>query len=147
MPNLYENYIESEILTADPIKLIQLLYRGALQAVSAARNSMRSGDIPGRSKQISKAAAIVNELAQSLDHSKGPEISRPLTEIYDYIQRRLIDANVQQMEAPLIEVESLLGTLAEAWQNIAPPEPQPATTGAYRMTSSEPDYEPISYSY
>lgn len=113
-------YIENEILQADPIRLIQLLYRGAIDAVGKARTHVREGDIPARSNQITKASNIVTELALSLDRDQGGELAVNLAELYDYIQRRLQDANFRQIEEPLAEVERLLTTLLEAWDQCAP---------------------------
>lgn len=116
-------YIENEILQADPIRLVQMLYRGAIAAAGRARQELRSGNIRERSEQITKAAEILNELTLSLDRDQGGDIARNLAEIYDYVQRLLQDANFRQAEQPLIEVENLLGTLLEAWEQCAPPEP------------------------
>ena len=97
MTSMYDRYFESEILTADPVKLVHLLYRGALQSISEARAAVRAGDIATRSRHITKAASILNELACSLDHSKGAAISRRLhAELYDYVQhtdRRELQTN------------------------------------------------------
>jgi flagellar protein FliS len=117
--NVYHGYVDSEILTADPMRLIVLMYRGAVDSVSASRYALTSGDIPVRSAKITKAISILNELALSLDHSRAPELCRNLVELYDYMCRRLIEANSQQTETPLIEVERLLSNLSQAWQQAA----------------------------
>jgi flagellar protein FliS len=113
--HVYQNYLENEVLTADPVKLVKLLYAGAIEAVSEARSCVQIADIEGRFRQTRKALNIINELALSLDHDKGGEMSRSLAELYDYMARRLNEANIFQSEAPLIEVQRLLGTLSEAW--------------------------------
>ena len=71
-------YVENEILQADPIRLVQMLYRGALLATGKARVHLREGDIPARSRQITKASEIINELTLSLDHQRGGELARNL---------------------------------------------------------------------
>ena len=141
MHNGYQNYFENEILAADPLKLVQLLYRGALEALECARRHLRSGDIRARSRAITKALAILHELSSSLDHSKGLELSTSLAEMYDYIERLLIDANTRQVEAPLKEAEQLLTTLLEAWQALAPVEPVAGANPGYE----EPERESLSY--
>ena len=100
--NVYQGYVDNEILNADPMRLIVLMYRGALDAVSAARGALASGDIRVRSAKITKAIDILNELALSLDHSKAPDLCRNLVELYDYMNRRLIEGNNQQTDAPLV---------------------------------------------
>jgi len=116
MPNnRYQNYFEDEVLEANPLKLVELLYRGALDSIAAAKRYLRLGDIRARSRAINKAMAIVTELALSLNHRDGGEVSRNLAELYGYIEKLLIQANVEQCEPPLTEAERLLATLLEGW--------------------------------
>lgn len=148
----YESYLENEVLTADPLKLVQLLYRGALETIGNARRYLASGDIQSRSKAIAKALNILNELVQSLDHAKGGELSRNLLRLYDYAQGLLIDANARQTDDPLAEAERLLSTLFEAWLQCDPATPAAATSGC-RTTGysfAECDsarYQPVSCAY
>jgi flagellar secretion chaperone FliS len=143
--NLQQNYLESEVLTADPLKLVELLYRGAIDAIQIARTAVKNRDIKLRSRQIGKALAIVNELALSLDHSRAEQISRQLVELYDYMGRRLVEANIQQIEAPLAEVSGLLATLLEGWQTGERPMEQ-APANRY-VQAAGADYEPIQCSF
>ena len=118
-----EAYLENRILSADPVELVRLLYQAALAAVRDARLALAAGDIAPRSRAISKACEIVIELNAALDHSRGGDISPRLAALYDYILKRLLDANLQQSDTPLSEVLSLLTTLAEGWaQTRAPAE-------------------------
>jgi flagellar protein FliS len=79
---------------------------------------LAGGRISERAREITKACAIVSELAVVLDHERGGEISRRLALLYDYIQRRLITANLEQSDEPLAEVIGLLVTLSEAWDSV-----------------------------
>jgi len=119
--NGYQNYLEDEILRAAPLELVQLMYRGALDRIAAARQCLRSGDIRARSQSLTKAFAIVHELSSSLNHTKGGELSKQLAALYDYVERLLLDANATQTEPPLIEAERLLSTLLDAWASPAHP--------------------------
>jgi flagellar protein FliS len=133
-------YLEAEVLGASPVKLVEILYRAALEAVGDARRHLANGDIRARSRSITKASAIVNELMQSLDHARGGVISRGLVELYAYIQTRLIDANTRQIDPPLAEVEQLLGVLQEAWRAV-PSAPETPASGV------EPEYVPVNCAY
>jgi len=113
----YDRYLEAEVLSADPVKLVRMLYRGAVDSVRAARRHVEQGEIRERSREINRAWSILQELAGSLDHSEGAEISRRLAGLYGYMQGRLIEANIKQSARPLEEVEVLLVTLTEAWQS------------------------------
>lgn len=116
-----DTYLESRVLSADSVELVQILYQAALESVEKARRHLSQGDIAARSKQITKAVAILTELAVSLDHSTGGDLSRTLLELYDYMQRRLLEANVRQSEGPLAEVAVLLATLLEGWLHCKSP--------------------------
>jgi flagellar protein FliS len=133
----FQQYMEAEVLGSDPVKLTHMLYRGAVQAVGAARRSLASGNIRERSRQITKAWDIVQELAQTLDHAQGGEFSRNLAELYPYIQQRLLDSNARQSDEPLAEAEKLLTTLSEAWDGVKAPTPSTADAGK--------SYEPVSW--
>jgi flagellar secretion chaperone FliS len=113
--SIYNSYLETEVLSADPIRLVQLLYRSATGAVSAARYHLAAGAIRERSQQVTKALSILHELIDSLNREKGGEIATNLAGLYSYMTTRLIEANVQQIDGPLEEVERLLITLGEAW--------------------------------
>jgi flagellar protein FliS len=144
--SMYEDYLDSEVLTAGPIKLVQLLYRGALDAITGAREALAAGDIPTRSRLITKASDILNELALSLNHSVQPELCRNLVELYDYMLRRLIEANTKQIEGPLIEVARLLEDVLSAWQQVGETEQTEVgiDQGARYAGNDESEYQPIS---
>jgi flagellar protein FliS len=114
-----DRYLEAEVMSADPLKLVWLLYRGAIEAVRSARRHLAHGAIRERSRQIAKAWEILLELAVSLNREQGGEISQRLAGLYSYMQGRLIEANTRQIDAPLEEVETLLVSLSEAWQTAA----------------------------
>jgi flagellar protein FliS len=138
-----EAYLESRILSADPIELIQILYEAALGSVEQARRHLQEGEIAARSMEISQACAILAELSLSVKHDTDPSLAGNLVELYDYMQRRLIEANVNQIEAPLAEVSRLLSTLLEGWSGCRPaPETAPA-----EPTASEDQLEYVGQSW
>jgi flagellar protein FliS len=120
--NARQAYLEGEILNASPIELVQMLYRAALEAVGQSRQHLRNGEIASRSRQITRASEILNELAMAVDQEQGGTIGRNLVELYDYMQRLLMDANFRQSETPLEELERLLAVLLEAWDEVSASE-------------------------
>jgi flagellar protein FliS len=136
-----EAYLESRVLSADPVELICMLYQRAIDAVQNARCAVAAGDIAARSQSICHAIAVVSELDACLDRASGGAISQNLGELYQYIRQRLTEANMQQKEAPLAEVLSLLSTLAEGWRGVnrereselaSVPTPEPPVTGVWQ---------------
>jgi len=118
--NGYQTYLENEILSASPLRLIQMLYAAALDSISFARRCLVAGDIRARSRAITRAMRIVTELSRCLNREAGGDLSQNLANVYGYVLRLLIDGNVKQSERPLAEAERLLSTLAEAWTRCAP---------------------------
>jgi flagellar protein FliS len=111
-------YLESRILSASPLDLVNILYEHAILEVEEARRHLAGGNVAARSRSISKAIAIIGELQSSLDHEAGGEIAANLTRLYHYMRQRLTTGNVQQSDAPLAEVGALLESLGEAWRTI-----------------------------
>ena len=89
-------YLENQVMTADPVELVRMLYRAAVDAVRDARRRLAAGEIAERSAAINRALAIVGELSGSLDHHSGGEISRNLHALYAYILQSLMRANILQ---------------------------------------------------
>lgn len=138
--NAHDAYLESRVFSASPLELVSLLYQACTGSVREARRHLAEGDIASRCRCISKAHQILVELTSSLDHESGGDLSRRLTELYDYMQRKVLEANIQQNDAPLAEVLGLLSTLAEAWDGIR--EPRQAAAQAESPWSPVPPSEP-----
>jgi flagellar protein FliS len=113
-----DTYLEERILSADPVELIHLLYQAAITAVGDARRHLAEGQILARARCVTKACAILVELNTSLDFDRGGELSVRLSQLYDYMHRRLLEANFRQSDALLAEVAGLLATLMEGWDGV-----------------------------
>ncbi|NPT41985.1 flagellar export chaperone FliS [Paraburkholderia sp. 1N] len=113
--------VETGVMGASPHRLIVMLYQGARQAIAQARMHVQQGNVPARGEAIGKAIQIVESgLQLSLNLEVGGEIAERLDALYTYMSRRLLEANIKQSEAMLVEVDGLLATLEEAWIGIAP---------------------------
>ena len=120
----HDEYFKNRVLSAGPVELVNMLYQGAIGAVQDARHHLANGKILERSRSISKACAILIELTRALDRNAGGELAGRLGSLYDYMRRRLLEANFRQADEPLGEVLGLLATLAEAWAEISKPREQ-----------------------
>ena len=132
-----QEYLEGRVWAADPIGLVRMLYGGALDAVRQARTCLAAGDIESRGRAITKAMAIIGELAASLNHEVGGSVSQNLADLYAYMHQRLFTAHTRQEVAGLDEVESLLRTLSEAWAAVENPAPIVPLVGAWAAAGSE----------
>jgi flagellar protein FliS len=141
----YQESLDDDILTAEPVRLIQMLYRGAVDSITTARRYLKLGDIRARSGAISKAMAIVTELSLSLDHTKGGDLSKNLAELYAYAEKLLIQANREQSDPPLAEAERLLSTLLDAWESCIAANMPAETNGT--SPEDRTAYRPVSCAY
>lgn len=113
--------VESGVAAADPHKLIAMLYQGALLAIANARNAILRKDIAGKGAAISKAILIIEEgLKTSLDRKVGGALAQNLADLYDYMENRLLQANLNNDSRILDEVAQLLNDLKTAWDEIRP---------------------------
>lgn len=114
-------YRANAVLTASPGQLVLMLYDGALRALSVARDACgRPESDPRRyevaNHQLLKAQSIIAELQGTLNLEAGDgQFAREMHRLYDYYNRRLIEANLRKDPAPIAEVEALLGEVRETW--------------------------------
>ncbi len=109
-------YRQTQAQTAAPGELVVMLYQGALRFVTSAVDAIESADIAAAHTSLLRAQAIITELKSTLDVERGGEVAANLARIYDYLHRRLIDANVGKDVVPAREVQKLLRELLPAWQ-------------------------------
>lgn len=111
--------LESSVSGADPHKLILMLYQGAILAIALAKNQIRRNEIAAKGASISKAIMIIDEgLKASLDQNVGGGLAQNLSALYDYMNQRLLIANLKNDIRVLDEVSNLLTDLRGAWESI-----------------------------
>lgn len=103
---------------ADPHQLIGMLYDGAIERITQARRHVRTGDVAAKGATIGKAIAIIGELRASLDMKAGGALAERLDTLYDYINRRLLFAQLNDDERALAECTDLLGEVRDGWNGI-----------------------------
>jgi len=113
-------YRANSILTASPGQLVLLLFDGALNSLAIAREAfgrppedLRRFEIIN--KHVRKAQRIIAELRGTLDFKAGGEFALVMNRLYEYYNRRLLEANLRKQVEPLIEVEKLFGEVRDAW--------------------------------
>ncbi|MEH6434996.1 flagellar export chaperone FliS [Massilia sp. DD77] len=137
--NAYANVgLETGVAAASPHKLVVMLYDGVMVALLGAISNIKSGNIAAKGNAISKAITIIdNGLRASLDKKAGGDIAENLDSLYDYMSRRLLEANIKNDAAIVTEVHSLMSDLREAWVAIGDqPAPPPAAATAMPKTAT-----------
>jgi flagellar protein FliS len=98
-----------------------MLFRGALDNIAVARGAIERGETALKGEKIGRAIDIIDNLRSSLDMSVGGEVAQNLKDLYDYLEGRLLTANIEDSVPALEEVARLLGEIAQGW-NAMPDE-------------------------
>jgi flagellar protein FliS len=115
--NPYDHYKRMQVETASQGRLIIMLYDGALRNLRSAKKSIAHKDINGAHTFLIKTQDIIRELNVTLNMNAG-EIAHNLRNLYLYMLKSLVEANVAKDAAKVEEVIELLSTLKEAWDSI-----------------------------
>ncbi|WP_027719445.1 flagellar export chaperone FliS [Desulfovirgula thermocuniculi] len=113
-PNPYQQYRHNAVLTADPGRLTLMLFQGAARFARQAAARVAQRDIPGAHEACLRAQDILLYLLETANTEM--EVGRNLASLYDYMYRRLLEANVKKDRAILEEVAGFLEDLAHTWE-------------------------------
>ena len=115
---------ETGVVGASPHRLVLMLFEGARCALAQAKRHMQDGAIAPKGAAISKAIAIIDQgLKASLNRQAGGQIAQHLFDLYEYMCRRLVVANMQNDIKILEENSRLLAELHECWEAIGQQPP------------------------
>lgn len=107
------------VMDADPHRLIQMLYAGALEQIAIARGCIERGDIEGRGVALGKAIGIVGGLQDSVNNDAGASgLTDNLTSLYEFVTNSLTTANLKNSPAPLDDAIRVLKELQSGWDGI-----------------------------
>lgn len=114
--NPYAAYQNSKIMTASPAELTLMLYDGAIKFCNIAVAAIEKNDIEKAHNNIIKVERIINEFQATLDH-KYP-VAKDFDNVYNYLKRRLFEANVKKDAEILEEVLKHLRTMRDTWKEV-----------------------------
>ena len=110
--------VHADVESASPHRLIQMLMEGALEKINLAKGYVQRGEIALKASHISWAISIIDGLRMSMDKDSGGEIAQNLDSLYDYMGRRLVEANLHNNIEILNEVAGLLLEIKLAWDAV-----------------------------
>ncbi|SDH39811.1 flagellar export chaperone FliS [Pseudomonas panipatensis] len=116
----YQNVnTQSQLHDASPHRLIQMLMEGGLGRIAQAKGAMERGQYAQKGMLIAKTMGIIGGLREALNLEAGGELAQGYANLYDYMNRRLAEANRSNEAEILDEVSGLLRTIKEGWDGIA----------------------------
>ena len=111
--NPLEQYRTQVENTATPGMIIVMLFNGAIKNIKLAVKSIHEQKIEEAHNSIVKAENIYSYLMSALDDNVP--ISAELRKLYDYLLRRLIEANLKKDELILNEVLEFSIEFRDTW--------------------------------
>ena len=110
-----QNYLKTKVFTATPEQLQLMLYDGALRFGEQARLALEKKNYEQSFTMISKVQKIITEMNSTLKHDIFPELCGKLASLYNYVYRKLVEANVEHKLESLDEALKLLRFQRETW--------------------------------
>ena len=113
------------VAQSNNVELIQMLFDGLVESLSAAKGHIQHNSIADKGKAISRATRIVLGLQGALDFEKGGELAINLNDLYNYVTRLLLHVNLRNDLVALEEIYGIMTEIREAWKQV--PTLVPAT--------------------
>jgi len=116
MFNFQNAYVQSQITTQTPERLVLVVYDGIRKSLRKALLNLERKDVEGAHRELVRAQDLLGELSAALDPQY--EVSVALKQFYGFLSRRILAANIsknpQDIEAIIPFVEELKTTWEEA---------------------------------
>lgn len=116
LPNRYEQYNNNKIMTASPAELTLMLYEGAIKFCNIAIMGVEQKDVEKAHNNIIKTEKIIRYLRETLD-MKYP-VAQDFENIYVYLDRRLVEANMKKDKEILEEICEHLRSVRDTWKEV-----------------------------
>ena len=116
LPNAYAQYNNNKVLTASPAELTLMLYEGMIKFCNIAETAIEQNDVQKAHTNIIKVQHIIDYLRQTLD-MKYP-VAQDFERIYEYLSKRLIEANMKKDIEILKEVNEHLHSVRDTWKEV-----------------------------
>ena len=116
LTNGYAQYNNSKVMTASPAELTLMLYEGAIRFCNMAINGIEQKDIEKSHNNVVKAENIIDYLQATLD-MKYP-VAEHFNDIYNYLQQRLVQANLKKDVEILQEVCEHIRSVRDTWKEV-----------------------------
>lgn len=114
--NPYQKYQQTSVNTATPAELTLMLYNGCLKFMGQAKQAIESSNIEKKNEYIQRSQMIIQEFMVTLN--KDVAMSEDLMRLYDYILRKLIDANTKNDLEALSEAEEMVMNIRNTWKEM-----------------------------
>ncbi|MCR5084719.1 MAG: flagellar export chaperone FliS [Succinivibrionaceae bacterium] len=110
--------LNAEVAVADPYTITKMLYQGIFERLAQAKGAIERGDLALKSKKLSGASAIIENLRSTLDFTKAKGIAEGLYQIYTFMLDCIADAAVELSTKPIDSAMRAFLPIKRAWDSI-----------------------------
>ena len=110
--------VSTGVSKANNVELIQMLFDGLIESMSAAKGHILHKNLEDKGKSIARASRIVLGLQGALDFNQGGDLANNLNELYSYVTKRIFHINVRNDLEALDEIYGLMSEIREAWNEV-----------------------------
>ncbi|MGF9976258.1 flagellar export chaperone FliS [Viridibacillus arvi] len=112
----HQAYKTNSVTTASPGELTLMLYNGCIKFLHKAKIAIEAKNIEAKNENLLKAQAIISELMSTLN--MDIEISKQMLSLYEYMNHRLVEANINNDIAIINEVEGYVIEFRDTWKEV-----------------------------
>jgi flagellar protein FliS len=112
--------VHGGVANADPHAMVQMLLDAAAERMAIARGCIERSETARQASLLHSCVLIIGELRGSLNLTEGGPLAQNLSDLYDYMIRRLMVANASSDATVILEVTRLLNEIRDAWIAIGP---------------------------
>ncbi len=109
-------YLRDAVMTASPEQLQLMLYDGAIRYARQGRDAIEAKDFETSFDRLTKAQNIILEMSHGLNHEINPTLCKQVASIYDFLYRKLVDANLYRDVSAIDDALKVLAIERETWQ-------------------------------
>lgn len=126
--NAYQQQERAGAEVAKPEQVVSILFTKLVDTLTKVRSYIERRDLPNKQDRLNLSLDIFVVLEGSLDHEKGGEIATNLKALYQYCQKRLMEANASNDPEIITEVITLVKEVQEGWRFVTEKQPEQTLT-------------------
>jgi flagellar secretion chaperone FliS len=107
--------VHGGVAKADPHGLVLMLMDACAERLATACGCIERREIARKAKLLHSCVTLIAELRGCLNRAEGGPLAENLSNLYDYMIRQLLKANVATDAGPVQEVQGLLNDIRSAW--------------------------------
>jgi flagellar protein FliS len=110
-----QEYLKTKVMTASREMLTLMLWDGAIRFAEQGKEAIGRKDIEGSFKALVRSQRIITELTTNLKHDVDPDLCGKLASLYNFMYRRLVDANLTKNAQFVEDALEIMRHQRETW--------------------------------